>query len=568
MSEDKYDAISDNFPNFLWLVRDALDLPLIDGQRVSPTEYLKTRVLVRSNSRRSTNRDEIVSAILRLFPSVECQTLPRPSADPSIVTTMETNHDLLEPTFKEELSSLVYYIRSRVQVRKSSSMQCNTGAVWAEMVEKHVSSVNSNNELVLENLYISAAEAALSKLSQNLVAEYNREMEASVGTKFPLEECDQDEHSETLLSIHNRIVAPKLERFQSEVRHFLPGKDDPSVDQRRKKVLLMFQTQICQQSENGAVEDGALHCFTVRNYTASRLHCQQVELEVFRGARQKLQLARNGKSESNCGIISSALLEAEQEYYKRAIGPAKFEVCSEVRRKLEEDSEDLIRNVPGKPRNLLSTGASSDKIKLQWVETNMNPGVVDFYEVSYMSDKNNWSDLPDRFPNQSAIIEKLKSDTTYLFRVRGFGVTGIGGNLSDIYSCKTTVGGVTRGAAAVGTFLGGMALCPAAGLLSIPIGGPLAVIGGVFGAPIIAGALAREVSKRFGPRGELKALSHNATSESATPAAAAEAVANDFNDSLSLPPQGGSSNIQHSISAASETVSTTETVSVIYDSED
>lgn len=558
MSEEQYDAISDDFPNFLWLVRDALDLPLINGQRVSPTEYLKTQVLVRSSNDRSTNRDEIVSAILRLFPSVECRTLPRPSADPNIVTTMETNHDLLEPTFKEELSNLVSYIRSRVRVKKkNSSMQCNTGAVWAEIVEKYVSSVNGNSELVLENMYISAAEAALLKLSQKLVAEYNQGMEVSVESKFPLEvHGDQDDQPETLLFIHNRVMGPILERFQREIEHFLPGKNNPSVEQRRQKMLFTFQGQICQQSENGAVVDGALYCFAVRNYTASRLYCQQVELEVFRGVRQKIQQARNRQSESNSNIISSELLAAEQNYYQQAIGPAKFEVCNEVRKKLQEDSEDLIQNVPGKPKDLLSTGASNDKIKLQWVETSTNPGVVNFYEVFSMSDNANWSAVPGHFPNQSAVIEKLKPGTKYLFKVRGVGVTGLKGNFSDPYTCSTTVGSVVRGAATVSTFFGGMALCPAAGVLSIPIGGPLAVVGGVLGAPIIAGALARQVSKHFGPQGELSTSSGNATSESATPA-------NELDD----PSPRSSGNIQHSASA-SETVSTTETISIVYESDD
>lgn len=53
-----------------------MDLPLCDGRHVSATEYLKARVLMQSNSLSSTDQDEIVGAILRLFPSVECRLLP------------------------------------------------------------------------------------------------------------------------------------------------------------------------------------------------------------------------------------------------------------------------------------------------------------------------------------------------------------------------------------------------------------------------------------------------------------------------------------------------------------
>lgn len=552
MTEDKYDAISDNFPNFLWLVRDALEPPLIDGRQVSPTEYLKSRVLVRSNSRRSTDRDEIVSAILRLFPSVECRTLPRPSADPSIVTSMEQNYDRLEPSFKEELTILVGYIRSSVRVRNSSSMQCLIGAIWAEMVEKHVTSVNSDNEIVLENMYVTAAEAALSKLSQKHVTEYKKEMEEAV-IKFPMEERGQDDRgsqAETLLSIHNRIIAPKLERFQREIQHFLPSsEDDPSMEQKKKDLLLVFKSEICQLSENGAVVDGALYRFAVENYTASRHQCQVVELAAFRGVRQKIQQATTKQREVD---ISRDLLAAEHEYYQLAIGPAKVEVCNEVRQKLEEDSKDLMCNVPGRPKDLISTGASKDKIKLQWVETNTHPGVVDYYQVNSMTGNANWTLLSEHFPNQSAVIGKLKSDTKYLFRVRGVGITGIIGNWSDVCICSTTVGSMTRGAAILASFLGGMVFCPAAGILSIPIGGPVAIAGGIVGAPILAGALARHVAKRFGPRGEFKASSGQTASEESAPTPQMEA--SEVTDSPSHSPVG-SGNIQHSLRSGSETVS-------------
>lgn len=507
MSEDKYDEISDNFPNFLWLVRDALKLPLIDGRQISPTEYLKRRVLTRSNNRRSTNRDEIVSAILRLFPSVECRTLPRPSADPEIVTSIELKHDLLEPAFKEEVASLVDYVRSIVRVRKASSVQCCNGTILAEMVEKHVNSVNSGENFHLENIYVTAAEAALLKLSRRLVAEYKKEMEERVQWKFPMNETAPDdcrEKTETLLSIHTTTMAPKHEKFQREVDHFLPvcSEDDASVKRKKDDLLLSFEREMCQQSANGAVVGGALHHFVVENYMASRKQCQQVELAAFRGVRQKIQEAATRQS----GIeISSALLAAEQEYYQLAIGPAKFEVCNNVRQKLEEDSQDLIQNVPGRPRDLHSTGAARDKIKLQWVGTNSDPNIVAYYEVQSMTGDGNWMVLSDHFSEQSAIVKKLRSGTEYMFQVRGVGNTGIIGNWSATYSCCSTVGNATRGAATVGSFLGGMVACPIAGLLSVPIFGPLSIVGGVVGAPFLAGALAKHVANHFGPQGELKA---------------------------------------------------------------
>lgn len=531
MAEDEYDRIFDNFPNFLWLVRDALELPLSEGRAISPTEYLKTRVLVRSNNPRSTDRDEIVSAIFRLFPSVECRTLPRPSADPEIVTSMELKYDQLEPAFKEELVDLVDYIRSTVRVKKILNMQCNNGTIWAELLIRHVSSINSNKELVLENMYVTAAESALSKLSRKLVVEYKKEMKEALQGKFPMEEHEQDDDSskacprETLLSIHNRIMAPKLEKFQRDIDHFLPisnSEDDPFVEQKKRDLLLSFRSEICQLSNQGEttiITDGALHHFAIENFKASKEICRQVELRVFLNVRQKMQHAATTQCEVD---ISCDLLAAEQEYYCHAIGPAKDEVCIVVRQKLEQDSKDFIRTVPGRPRDLRSTYASNSKIKLKWVDSS-HQDIVKHYELQSMSNNDDWRSLPGHFSEQSAIVENLKSNTQYLFQVRGVGKTGIIGNWSNKYCCSTTVGTVTRGAATFGSFLGGIIACPAVCLLTMPLGGPLAIVGGIVGAPILAGMLAKQAAKRFGPQGKLN-------TEREAGVAATEANSLDAND--------------------------------------
>ena len=566
LDEDQYDRISDNFPDFLWLIRDALELPLSEGKKLSPTEYLKKRVLVRSNSRQSTDRDEVVSAILRLFPSVECRTLPRPSADPHVVTNMEQRHDALEPAFKEELTKLVCFIRCKCKVKKFFGMQCNNGTIWAEFVTKHVDLVNSDNDLMLDNMYITAAESALSNLSQRFITEYKKEMEEALHGRLPMEEHSQDDAGieETLLSIHNRIVGPKLEKFKKEIEHFLPmASDGSNLSLVRKKEELMhaFASEICQLSDStgGRVVAGILHRFAVENHRASREFCLKIELEVFRGVRQMLQDAATKQSKVN---ISQELLAAEEKYYERAIGPAKDEVCKQVRVRLENDSSDLIRTVPGKPSNLQSTGSDKDKIKLRWVETNPYPGVVDFYQVQTMSGTENWTILPDHFTEQSAVIHNLKSNRKYLFQVRGVGKTGILGNWSDTYTCNTTLGSVPRGMATFGTFLGGMVVAPIAGLVCAPIMGPLSIVGGVVGGPILAATLAKKVAKRFGPKGELF-TNGNAVDES-TPLLDGE-----HSHSLPVAYTGNSNITPQAANDASLCVSETETYcSRVYEHDD
>ena len=582
LNEDQYDSIYSNFPDFLWLVRDALELPTRDGQQIPPTDYLKKYVLVRSSSRKLTNLDEIVSAILRLFPSLECRTLPRPSADPKIVTNMEEKEDLLEPAFKEELCRFVEHVRSKMRVKKLPNMHCSNGPIWAELLIKHVESVNSDEEVVLGNMYVTAAESALLKLSQRLVASYKKEMEKATRGKFPMEECSENVESvgqseatcpsEALLTIHNRVMEPGIRRFQKEIDSFLPiasSEEDASVEERKKNLLRSFKEEICLLSENESKElrivGGALHRFVLENHRASRQQCQRLELALFRNVRCMIQDAATKQSKVD---FSKELTEAERNYYTQAIGPAKDEVYHEVRQKLSEDSRDLIHTLPGIPKDLYSTGEDSDKIKLQWTETSHHRDAVDYYQVQKMSGNDNWKVLPDRFHATTAIVHNLKSNKEYQFQVRGVGKTGIIGNWSDSHSCSTTVGSVSRGVAAFGTFLGGMVACPVAGLLAAPIFGPVSIVGGVIAAPVAAAVLARNVARKYGPQGELQTPPMESSEvESPSPSGATDSLTAS-NASDSQPPLAEQSPGFQSAPTENEPLLASETISVVNEEDD
>jgi hypothetical protein len=421
---------------------------------------------------------------------------------------MEDKYDLLEPAFKRELTSLVDYIKGSLKVKQIS--KCNNGVLWAELVSEYVNTVNTDKELALENMYVTAAEAALCDLSQKLIADYKREMEEQACSLFPMEEryvgdCQSGNREDTLLSIHNRVMNPKLKRFQNQVDSFLPttrDAGDVAVERKKESLLQSFRSDICQLSTRGdevIVMNGVLHQFVVENYRLSREHSRAVEASAFKHIRLKIANAAASRMSIVDDIIDD-VLAAEEDYHKRAIGPARVEIGREVRCELES-SLDLIQSIPGCPTALHSTSANSSCITLEWVETNSHPGVVDCYELQTMSsDDRDWHTLPEHFHSQCAEVSNLKSKSKYRFRVRGVGVNSILGNWSAECTCSTTVDNVTRGAAAFGSFLGGMVLGPAAGLASVPVLGPAGIIAGLVGAPIVGGLMAKETAKRLGPK--------------------------------------------------------------------
>ena len=203
--EHEYDSISKNFPDFVWLIRDS-QLQLPSGFD-SPTAFLKENVLRRSsNAKEVTIEDYVVYAILRLFSSITCLTLPSPSADPSILSSIVEKQDLLNPKFKAELQCLIDYTKQHVRVKSLCGRECKNGTMWGELLSKFVDLVNYDDKLALTNTYVAAAESALSKLSTKLVEEYKCEMDKRTDKKFPMEEYSSGSgKEETLLSIHYSI---------------------------------------------------------------------------------------------------------------------------------------------------------------------------------------------------------------------------------------------------------------------------------------------------------------------------------------------------------------------------
>ena len=489
------DNIPNSLPSFLWLIRDfQLQLP---ADVKDPTEYLKKHVLCRSENLSPTNEDCIVSAIDRLFPSVECRTLPRPSADSKIVTSMNENVDLLEPAFKEELSVLEDYIRKSLKVKSFADKQCSDGMILKESVEIFVHAVNSNSGLDLETTYFTAAETALFHFSQQLIAEYKKEMENSLEGKYPVEELSDDRSLETLESIHVRVAATKIEKFEQKLDHLFPSTSDEedcaAMDERRKMLMTSLEAGICKFPERNVIEDGALHLFQRKNYDASKHQCQEVALKTFKEFRPEQMKGSN---------YQNALSDVETAYKAQAIGPAKNDVLKEQL----GDLDDRKENFAAQPINLQAVGMGKDKIKLQWVEMS-HPGAIIKYQVQLTHGTDAPHVVFETLSNQNyAIITELKSNTEYIFSVRGISKNGFISKYSEPCTSSTTSSGLARGAAVLGWFALGFAASPAAGLATVPVGGPLSLLGGALAAPVIAGVVAKRAYTKRGPIGNLKAL--------------------------------------------------------------
>ena len=511
--EHEYDSISKNFPDFVWLIRDSqLDLPAgVD----SPTTFLMENVLRRSaNAKKVTTEDCIVNAILRLFSSITCLTLPSPSADPNVLSSIVEKQDLLNPKFKAELQDLIDYTKQHVRVKSLCGRECKNGTMWGELVSKFVDLVNHDDQLALTNTYVAAAESALSKLSLKLVEEYKCEMKQRMDGKFPMEEYSSDPSVETLLSIHHSIWYHKQQKFVSQVDYLLSvsSEDEHAVLQKKEAALSSFMNAICKLSDTESgqqVKDGVLYQFALENRNASRHHCRISAKQAFRKVRDAILATEKNKPKAD---LNDIMTTAEQAYYAQAIGPAKDEIYLQNRQELDESCKEIAETIPGKPIQFHLRGMSKNKIKLRWNGTGCRDGTTYEVQFAYEHDKERWLLLPDRFDRECAMIRNLKPNTDFLFQVRGVGSTGRKGQWSETLKCSTTVGAIARGAATVGTFIGGILAAPAGGTVIFPV---LGTIGGAAAAPIVGTLWAKKVYEKLGPQGELQSDSDNEQADDA-----------------------------------------------------
>ena len=487
----------------MWLIRDvALQFKNGDGDVISPKEYLKSRVLVRSSNHKPTKEDYVVSALLKCFPSIECQALPRPSSDPKIITDMENNFASLDENFKAELRSLIDFVFEKI---KECDIRCNSGDMLADLVQKFVSLVNADKDLELHNTYSSAAESVLFKLADRYTEEYASEMEERLKNDYPIEEVSVSHPEQSLLGIHKKVMLRREELFEKEIDRVLCiSQDDNNPDELQKKnrILADFRIKIFKLSEDQAsprIVGGALYQFALKNLSRSRESCKELVLAKFKGVSQMIEDAALQHSEDI--DITSVVLEAEKEYYDEAIGPAKEELYNEYHRKLMKSYQQLA-DIPKRPTGLVMAGVDKDRVMLRW-EASHNES-TDCFELQYTYEKDTWNLLPERHRDLCATVDGLKSNTTYMFKVRIKNSKGIDGNWSLPIVCKTMYGSLARGAAIAGSFVGGSLAGPAMAIMSMPIGGPLSLAAGLVAAPIAGTVFAMRTAKDCGPQGELR----------------------------------------------------------------
>ena len=339
--------LRNNFPDFLWLLRDVHLLPVDhSGKEIPPTEYLKTKVLVRSKRFTPTKSDDVSRAILSFFPTVECMTLPPPHADPSRMRDIVSNEHLLEKGFNDKVHSLVQYLLQKVQPKRGYSKGMFVdGILLAELATKYIESINDPDSIpCLDVTWQSAVHQRCSAVTEELVAEYDAEMcskIAEIGLPLEEESLSVDSSKPTLFGLHRTIELQKTESLLKQVGHFLGDANVADYDTALSKESLVaeFGKKLTtfdeekevyevqgRQARKKKVTGGALEKYTRQNYTESRTFCTKLFSDLYQPVEQR---ALDSDASYTFEKLLKDLDNIQSQYLEKAVGPAKYEVYHE-----------------------------------------------------------------------------------------------------------------------------------------------------------------------------------------------------------------------------------------------
>ena len=489
------DDLYKHFPQFLWLVRDAT--LMCEG---TPTEYIRNEVLVRSSKPNPDKLDCIVHAITSVFPSIECRMLPCPSIDPDCLADMLSNEPQLNADFLQELTSVYDYLLSHIRPKgidgPTTTVPFN-GSVVAELLEKYVHAVNTDQDIVLQTCWQSALHSSLHSYSNQLVAKYQQQMKASLSGKLPIEQGElstsdpQSDQPETLMLMHSRIVHSLYEDLCQEVQVMLASMQDSKSAQ---DILQEFLQRIATyDTENCQVESGELLHFVNQNYNESSKLCYSIFDECYSPTHQRIMDAHKGKMQID---ISEDVETIKTEYIKRAIGPAKDEVLRVGLIRLQIDCDSLT-DIPGPPEQLKATKIAKDHIVIRWNGAAFNNDRVTGYTAEYTEVQTTelaWKRI--EVDECTATAKELNPHTKCIFRVHAY----INENKSheSTISVTTKVSSIARGAATLGAFVGGAMVSPVAAVGISPALAPAMTVAGILSAPVTGCYFAKKVFQKTG----------------------------------------------------------------------
>ena len=151
-----------------------------------------------------------------------------------------------------------------------------------------------------------------------------------------------------------------------------------------------------------------------KKLSTSRQHCERLFADLV-GERRIREKAQEAVRRSNPLSNQSEITVVSGMYNRRAVGPAARDVLERGLTDLNKVS-DILKTIPGAPRNMKVLGIGSVRVKLSWEPPLHNPEAVEEYVVYTNEGDGDWKEAVTT-QKTKVLLKGLVSNTTHEFRV-------------------------------------------------------------------------------------------------------------------------------------------------------
>ncbi|XP_012577456.1 PREDICTED: interferon-induced guanylate-binding protein 1-like [Condylura cristata] len=232
-AEDSGDFVS-FFPDFVWTLRDFHLKLEIDGQPITPDEYLENSFKLKegiSEKDRKFNLPRL--CIQKFFPKKKCFIFDQPTNQQKLGQLDSLDDDELDSEFMQQTAVFCAYIFSNSKTKTLTGGILVNGSRLESLVVTYVNAISSGNLPCMKNAVLALAQIENSAAVQKAVARYDQLMDQN--EQLPAENLQE------LLYLHKAFTREANEVFMrscfKDVDHLFLKKLAAQLEKKQEELL-------------------------------------------------------------------------------------------------------------------------------------------------------------------------------------------------------------------------------------------------------------------------------------------------------------------------------------------
>ncbi|XP_074122393.1 guanylate-binding protein 1-like isoform X2 [Sminthopsis crassicaudata] len=375
------------FPDFVWTVRDFILELEIDGQPVTPDQYLENALKPKKGT-----SEEAGMCIQKFFQNKNCFIFAPPAYGKKLLKIEQLHDDELDVDFVESAENFTNHIYNKAKAKTLPGGAMVNGPRLGNLVVSYVEAITSGDIPCMENAVLALAEQENSAAVQKAFTVYEKMMKK--GIQFPTETIQE------LLCLHDICEREAInvfikdsfkdvdQKFQKELENRLKAKLDEFCKQNERESrdrctallqdifrpleeavkqsafskpggynIYLQQRRELQEKYNQQPKKGIQANKTLEEYLKSR----ETVADAIKQADQRLTEKENQRREQERQAQAAAEAARRMEMELRR----QEQINREIQRRQQEEQRQMLERMEAEKRRLLEEQVRERNRKLE-----------------------------------------------------------------------------------------------------------------------------------------------------------------------------------------------------------